>query len=223
MSSVVIIGTGGNAYDMLDIVETRSITEPGWRVSGFVDDSRGVGSIYQGLPILARLDEAARLSDEYVFINSIGSDRSYRLRPKIVERMGLAAKRWTTIVHPSAAVSKRASIGRGVCINYGVSVGGGVVIGNHVQLGPGCIIGHDTMIEDFSVIAPGAIVSGFVRVGRNCYIGAGAMIRQQQVIGDEALVGMGAVVVKNVAAGQTVVGNPARQANQVQRVAALRA
>jgi len=49
-----------------------------------------------------------------------------------------------------------------------------------------------------------------VRVGRSCYIGAGAMIRQRVQIADGALVGIGAVVLRDVAAGATVVGNPAR-------------
>lgn len=211
MPQIAIIGTGGNAYDMLDIVEALSIAKPDWRVSGFVDDSRPVGSTHLGLPILSRIDDASKLPGDILLVNAIGSDRSYTMRPKIVVRTGASHDRFATIVHPSASVSSRATLGKGVCVNFGASVGGGVVIGDHVQLGPGCIIGHDTVIEDFAVIAPGAIVSGFVRVGRNCYVGAGAMVRQQQSIGEEALVGLGAVVVKDVQAGAIVVGNPARE------------
>jgi acetyltransferase-like isoleucine patch superfamily enzyme len=47
------------------------------------------------------------------------------------------------------------------------------------------------------------------------YIGTGAVIKQGRpgspiVIGQGAVVGMGAVVTRSVAAGTTVVGNPAR-------------
>ncbi|HYG33709.1 MAG TPA: hypothetical protein VEC99_02930, partial [Clostridia bacterium] len=55
-----------------------------------------------------------------------------------------------------------------------------------------------------------AVVSGFVQLGRSCYVGAGAMIRQRLQIGDGALVGIGAVVLRDVPAEMTVVGNPAR-------------
>ena len=41
--------------------------------------------------------------------------------------------------------------------------------------------------------------------------GAGALIRQGVSVGEGAVIGMGAVVVKDVAPGATVVGNPARE------------
>ena len=56
---------------------------------------------------------------------------------------------------------------------------------------------------------------GNVVIEDHAYIGSGAILRQGKpgqplVIGRGATVGMGAVVTKDVAAGSTVVGNPAR-------------
>ena len=47
-------------------------------------------------------------------------------------------------------------------------------------------------------------------IGDGAYVGSGALIRQGITIGAGAVVGMGAVVVRDVAPGETVVGNPAR-------------
>jgi sugar O-acyltransferase (sialic acid O-acetyltransferase NeuD family) len=206
---LIILGTGGNALDTLDVIDSINARSTVWEVVGFLDDGRPAGSTYQGVPVLGGLPEASRFPG-HRFINAIGSDKSYHRRRDILASTRLSVESFATLVHAGASVSSRAQLGCGVCVNHGVTVAGNVRIGNHVTLGPGCIIGHDTVIEDFALVAPGAVVSGFVRLGQSCYIGAGSIIRQQLSIGKTALVGMGAVVVKDVADGMTVVGNPAR-------------
>ena len=53
-----------------------------------------------------------------------------------------------------------------------------------------------------------------VVIGRNVWIGAGALILPGVTIGDDAIVGAGSVVTRDVAAGTTVVGIPARVATK---------
>ena len=206
---LIILGTGGSAYDVLDIVEAINAERPAWEVAGFLDDARPAGGEHLGYPVLGNLSEAARFAGHW-FVNVIGSDTSYSKRPQIVATTGLGPERFATLVHPGASVSSRARLGRGAYVNYGASVGGSVSVGDHVALGPGAIVGHDSTLDDFALVAPGAVISGFCRIGRACYVGTGARIRQRVVVGEGALVGMGAVVLRDVAPGHTVVGNPAR-------------
>ena len=207
--SLIILGTSGNAYDLLDIVEAVNLQSRTWKVAGFLDDGRERGSRYLGLPVLGGIADAASL-DECWFINAIGSDSTFRRRPAIVERCGVALQRFATLVHPGASVSARARLGFGVCVSFGASVAGGVTVGNHVSIAPLAVVGHDTMIDDHAVLAPSTTVSGFARIGHSCYLGAKSSIRQRICVGDEALIGMGAVVVRDVPVRATVVGNPAR-------------
>lgn len=209
MKPLIILGTGGSAYDLLDIIEAINEDRPTWRLAGFLDDTRPAGTSHLGLDVLGKLHDAPRFADHF-FVNVIGSDRSFRNRAKILAGTGLAAERFATLIHPGACVSPRARVGLGSYVNYGACVAGGVRVGNQVSVGPGCIVGHDAVIDDFAMLAPGAVVSGFVHVGRCSYVGAAAAIRQHVRVGEKALVGMGAVVVRDVAAGSTVVGNPAR-------------
>ena len=206
---LIILGTGGNAYDVLDVIDAINAVAPTWHLAGFLDDARAPGSHHLGLRVLGRLRDAGRFLG-HEFANAIGSDRSYRHLPEILASIGLTADRFATLVHPIASVSARTRLSRGITVNHGVSVGGGAVIGDHVTLGPGCIIGHDARVDDYSILAPGATISGFVHVERGCYVGARAVIRQHLRIGGRALVGMGAVVVQEIAADMIVVGNPAR-------------
>jgi sugar O-acyltransferase (sialic acid O-acetyltransferase NeuD family) len=206
---LIILGTGGSAYDILDVVNAINAVTPTWEVAGFLDDDAPPGRRIMGLEVLGTLREAIRFPG-HAFANAIGSEKSFRRLPEILGQTRIPADRFASLVHPLASVSSQARLGRGVTVNHGVAVGGASLIGDHVTLCPGCLVGHDSIIGDFSILAPGAIVSGFVEIGRRSYIGAGAVLRPHIVIGESALVGMGAVVVRDVQEGAVVVGNPAR-------------
>ena len=206
---LLILGTGGGAHDVLDVIDAINACRPTWEVAGFLDDARPKGVRHLGVEVLGPLPDARRHAD-CCFVNAIGGDRSYRSLPEILASTGLGVDRFATLIHPGASVSHRARLGRGVLVNHGVAVGGGAVVGDCITLGPGSIVGHDCVVGDHSVLAPGAVLSGLVVVDRNCYIGARAVIRQGLRIGERALVGMGAVVVRDVDPGSSVVGNPAR-------------
>lgn len=107
----------------------------------------------------------------------------------------------------------------------GVSIGDDVLVGDNVCICRGTI--DDTVLSD------GVKIDNLSHIAHNCFLGrnaalaypcrlggstqidengylAAALIRNQAHIGAGAFIGMGAVVVKDVEAGQTVVGNPAK-------------
>jgi UDP-3-O-[3-hydroxymyristoyl] glucosamine N-acyltransferase len=57
-------------------------------------------------------------------------------------------------------------------------------------------------------------IAGSVIIGRNCYIGSGTGVRNGLRIGDRALAGLGSNIIRNVAEGDVVAGNPARALRQ---------
>jgi sugar O-acyltransferase (sialic acid O-acetyltransferase NeuD family) len=205
----MILGASGNAHDVLDIVSAVNASQPTWEVVGFLDDRQKVGSQFLGMIVVGSLG-CARKTEDCWFINCIGSDKSYTFRRECIQKTELPASRFATLVHPLANISSRAQLGRGVYVSFGCSVGGGSRLADHVSLGPSVVIGHDSLIGDCSVLAPGSIVSGFVTIGASCYLGARSTIKQGLHVGTKSLVGMGAIVCRDVEADTVVVGNPAR-------------
>ncbi len=103
-------------------------------------------------------------------------------------------------------------LGTGVFLNYNCIILDvvEVAIGDFTQIGPGVQILTADHPRD-----PGERASGFefgrpVRIGRNVWIGAGAILLPGVTVGDDAIIGAGSVVTRDVPAGATVVGNPAR-------------
>lgn len=110
----------------------------------------------------------------------------------------------TTLLHPSATVDQTAIIGRGCVIGAGVHIGPGVWLGDHVHIGAGSTLTRTT-VGAFTTISPGVDIAGDVTVGSGVLLGVGARVANLRSIGDNAVVGAGAVVVRDVAPGETVV------------------
>lgn len=103
-----------------------------------------------------------------------------------------------------------ASIGSSTCIDSGIfgewtEIEGWVSIDNLVH------IAHSAVIREGAKIVAGSVIGGWCDIGAGAWIGINASIKQHVKIGEKAVIGAGAVVLKDVPAGETWVGNPARK------------
>lgn len=209
---IIILGTGGNCIDILDTIwDLRDASGDDSLVcAGFLDDApERWGTSVHGVPVLGPLASAGEYED-CVFINGIGSPRNFRSKEEIIARTALTADRFTTIVHPTASVSRTARLGPGTVLFQNVVVTTGVQIGAHVVVLPNSVVSHDCAVGDFTCITGGVSLSGGVRIGKSCYLGSNSTIRDGVAVRDYSLVGMGSVVLHDVPPNAVVAGNPAR-------------
>lgn len=85
-----------------------------------------------------------------------------------------------------------------------------VTIGDKTQIGPGVQILAADHPRDPELRAQMLEFGRPVTIGANVWIGGGAIILPGVTVGDDALIGAGSVVTRDVSAGATVAGNPAR-------------
>jgi maltose O-acetyltransferase len=85
-----------------------------------------------------------------------------------------------------------------------------VSIGDGAQIGPGVQILTADHPRDPAARASGQEFGRPIRIGRNVWIGGGALLMPGVTVGDDAIIGAGAVVTRDVPAGATAMGNPAR-------------
>jgi len=211
---IIILGTGGNCIDILDslLEVNRSSDVMKYRCQGFLDDDpKRWGSLLHGVPVLGPLSKASDESfNECVFINGIGSPASFWRKPDIIQKTGVSDERFTTVIHPSAQVSRFASLGKGTVVLQNVTIASDATVGNHVIILPNTVISHDDVIGDYCCLAGGVCVSGNVTIGCCCYLGSNSSIINGVSIGDFCMVGLGSNVLRDVPPGSVVVGNPAR-------------
>lgn len=99
-------------------------------------------------------------------------------------------------------------IGANTCIDRGAL--SDTVIGDHTKINNLCHIAHNNQIGRNVVITGCVNVSGSNVIDDNVWIAPNASIRGFVHLGEGCVVGMGAVVTKNIPAGETWVGNPAK-------------
>lgn len=209
---IIILGTGGNCVDIVDIVNAINCAArtPRYECIGFLDDEPGNWDRdVQGLKVLGPLDAASRFPEAW-FVNGIGSQFNFWNKPAIVARTGLPPDRFETLVHPTASVSPSSSIGAGTVLFPNVTISSNARVGSHVIVLAGAVVNHDDVVGDYTCVTSGVCISGGVRIGRGCYLGANSSIINGIEIGDHCLVGIGSVVLDDVQANSVVVGNPAR-------------
>ncbi|PRY32033.1 acetyltransferase [Pseudosporangium ferrugineum] len=210
MRDLVIVGAGGFARETAAAAAAANRERPTWRILGFVDDDPALhGTTRSGLPILGGVDGVAELPHAGVVV-CVGNPRDYTARRRLVERLALPAERYATVVHPSAEVGAGCTTGPGSVLLAGTVLTADVTVGAHVAVMPQAVLTHDDRVEDYVTVASGVRLGGGAVLEQGAYVGAGALVLQGVTVGSRSLVGMGAVVLRDVPAGQVWAGSPAR-------------
>jgi len=117
---------------------------------------------------------------------------------KWLARLNSTLSRWLTgiEIHPGAKIGDRFFIDHGM----------GVVIGETAEIGDDCTLYHGVTLGGTSWDTG----KRHPTLGNNVVVGAGAKVLGPITLGDGARVGSNAVVIKDVAPGQTVIGVPGR-------------
>ena len=200
-----VFGAGGHGKVVADVGRSA-----GFEVAGFIDDDPArPGSMMLGAPVLSWqriLSEPQTLRSASLAL-AVGDNLA---RQRCSERIAAAGFSLVSLVHATAAIAPTAVVGVGSVIMALVAVNPGAVIGDGAILNTGCVVEHDCTLGAFVHMSPNAVLGGSVRVGDRAHIGLGAVALPGISIGADVRVGAGAVVVRDVPAGLTVVGVPAK-------------
>jgi sugar O-acyltransferase (sialic acid O-acetyltransferase NeuD family) len=201
---VVMLGGGGHCRECLDIVEL----EGKFRVLGIVDSRARIGEELAGYPILgdnSRLDVFLANGLKYLVL-AYGLAGEQAARGRHFRQLSAKGFDFPTLVHPGAAVNRRAKLGRGVQVMAGAMVGSGAVVGDAGIVNSNAVVSHDCHLADNVHVAPGALLAGRVEIGPDTVIGMGATVYLRVRVGSGVIVKNGANLFADVPDGLTVGG-----------------
>ena len=205
---IIMIGTGGLALETTWLIDRINQQQPTWRIEGYIDPVREVGSPFLRSTVLGDDAYLDALNCEMNVVLAIGSCAK---RKELTERFSTNKfLRFPALVDPSAILSDEVTLGRGVLVGARSGLTVDVHVGDFALIDIGCTVSHNTSIGAFSSLRPGAHLAGAVSVGNESEIGLGAQVIQGVHVGSTCTVGAGAVVIRNVDDGMTVVGVPAK-------------
>jgi len=205
---VVIVGAGGHAREVLEILWARRAAGDALEPIGFLDDARAASGPLNGLPVLGGLEWLEGANAEGVrAVCAVGT-------PAVCERLAGRVRalgvRVASAVSPDSWIASTASLGEGVLVFPGVVVNANADVGDHVTLNVASSVSHDARVGRFTILGPGARIAGNAELGDRCFVGMGASVIHGVRVGEGSVIGAGAAVIDDVPAGMTAVGVPAR-------------
>ncbi|MBW0180977.1 MAG: NeuD/PglB/VioB family sugar acetyltransferase [Vulcanococcus sp.] len=195
---LLLIGCGGHARSLIDVVESSGR----WHVLGLVGLPRQVGEKVLGYPVLGSDQDLLCLRQQcahaLLAVGQIGlPSHRQRLAPKL-KRLEFTMP---VVISGRAHVSRHAQLGSGTSVGHGVIVNAGASVGNYCILNSNSLVEHDAVIGDYCHISTGALVNGGVKVGDGSFIGSGAVLRE----------GLNLPLQTVISAGKRVMGWPMRE------------
>ncbi|MCB0507017.1 MAG: acetyltransferase [Chitinophagales bacterium] len=178
----------------------------------FVDENPELWNTRINDTLVINAEELYKLSEIPNVHIAIGNPNT---RERLYNKLYQAKINIVSAVHPSASILPTAKYDVGCTIGAQAVVNTNATIGKCCLINTGAIIEHDTQMEDFASVSPGATIGGRVFLGKKSFVASKAVVVARARIGASAVVGMGSVVTKDVNDYELVYGVPAKLQSKI--------
>lgn len=204
--NIYLLGIGANSSVYMDLIE-----DCGHSIAGLYHyNHTRTGESYSDTKIDGCFEDLLNRSS-LKGMNFALSMGDITVRKALYDRILAKGCNVPTLIHPTAIISKRASIGEGVIILPRSIVQADVSIGNNTVITIHTTIAHTSRIGNHCMISGHCIVGAYVHVCDSVQIGQGSTLvsGKVNVVGEHSIVGAGAVLREDVKPHSMYIGNPA--------------
>lgn len=206
MKKVIVIGSGGHAKVVIDILSVM----PNVQILGITSNDLQTGDEFLTYPILGDDKSIRDYNKEIYLAMGLGGFRDNHLRRKTFELLKGYGFNFINAIHPSSNISKTVKLGEGVVVFPGVTINTEVVIGDNTIIATGTTIDHETKIRNHVLVSAGVTIGAYCEIEENVLLALGSKIVSGIKIKKNSLVAAGAVVLKDIKENEQVFGIPAK-------------
>lgn len=207
MKNLIFIGARGFGREAMSIAKRDIGFNKTFQLKGFLDSDPSVlDGKESSLPILGS-PESYTIEPDDCFVCAIGNPTMRLKYARMIEDRGGS---FINIIDSTSVVNEGVKLGTGIIVQNHCIISSDTSIGNHVIVQSFTAIGHDASIREGAHISAYVFLGGSAVVESCAQIWTRSSILPEVVIHEGATVGAHAMCNKNVPAGKTVVGVPAK-------------
>lgn len=208
MEKIILLGASDHARLIIDTVEK----EQRFAILGLLDQNKPEGAECLGYAVMGKVTDLPAVMAAHGALSgliAIGDNWVRRQVARLVA--GIVPEfNYVSTIHPSAQIARNVSIGEGTVVMAAAVINANARVGRHCYVSTKASLDHDSEMEDFASLGPGATIGGNVRIGGGTAIALGANVIHGITIGEHAVIGAGATVVREVPGRVVAYGVPAR-------------
>ena len=203
-ANCVIVGAGTYGQVYAEYLQEE------YEILGFIDDAANLHNTnINGIKVIGNFNYLLEniSKDINVFI-PIGDNK---VRVELLKKAIASGFKTPNFIHKNTLIHPSVKIGKCVYILPGTQIMPFTKIKDFVLISMGVNIAHHTIIEEGCFFSQGSNIGASIHFKENTFCGiASTVMTGVKKVGINVLIGAGAVIIKDVPEGATVVGNPGR-------------
>jgi sugar O-acyltransferase (sialic acid O-acetyltransferase NeuD family) len=178
---VIVLGSGGHAKVLIDILRTQS-----YEIIGITVPKESLAEeTFQGIKIIGSDEEILKYATNDIrLVNGLGSIEKTDKRRKLFEYFKRKGFSFANVIHSTAIIANEVELGEGTQVMAGAIIQTGSQISSNCIVNTKASIDHDCHVGAHVHLAPGVTLSGDVKVDEGVHIGTGATVIQGRCLNE---------------------------------------
>ena len=190
MYNVIILGNGGHAISVIDILFTLK-----YNILGTIKPDDGEDHTIFNVKTIGCDCDLPHFRNVVDFAyNGVGQIKNPSARINAYYKLKLYKFKIPPLISPNAYVSRFAKIGFGTSVHPKSFINAATIIKENCIINTGAIVEHGCEVGCNSHVSTGVILNGNVKVGQNCFIGSGSIVFQDSIIPDNSIIPAGSII-----------------------------